>query len=306
MDLIPMPQSYERLMEKAYNAYFKHHIEEACTYAEEAFEQNKNEENVLNLFNFYLYVEEYHKACSLGEEHSSLFSLEVNFYSAWLEACIWAEQFIKAEVMLQKMSKMHMGDAELRAQLRYMLDQQKEKTAKRLKMEREAVINKVQTLGHLDLISQMEVIKELKTWPYQESEPWLRSILIQPNVHQMIRAQSIEALVKGKFSGTLNMLWLGRYRDIDISELEIFTESKTYLNLVNVLTQTKIQDPIFKNMIQGELLLDAMMFYPFEKEVITDEEAWLSLYLHQYLGHDISYNVTNSMQDYFKQLIRMR
>ncbi|WP_124058833.1 tetratricopeptide repeat protein [Vaginisenegalia massiliensis] len=141
------------------------------------------------------------------------------------------------------------------------------------------IITKLREESPFNLLSR---IKRLYRLDMDSSLLLYLAILETPTIGNYIKTDVLHHLILNNYSEIVKLLWFGQERQVNLSDLSPYRQLPIYQNLMaDVDSYCQEQNPHLLNELKNQLTLQALEFYPFIDEVVTDDQLWLQAFLYQ-------------------------
>ncbi|WP_430597477.1 hypothetical protein [Enterococcus sp. AZ177] len=287
---IPFPKNYERFIELGQEAIKNNNLIGAVDYYEHAYAIRQDFTLNLVLVNMYLEIGENEQALSLASEMKEKYFAYLDYVEIYIQILIQNHLFIQAHSIINERILMEQSGEmrkliSLKKKIRHvelMYQQFEVGKIKELKEE-------LQQLNKHNYYEQMAIVKKAGQLPQEEFIVIGKKILVDVQVHNLVRSWILEELVRLHVKEEVEFFWRDN-KKYTVVPASVGTplDSAAYQRILLFLEKELINDdPILLVDIMEEIRLHFALLYPLADEIIEDPRLWAVSYVSSY-NHSIA------------------
>lgn len=287
---IPFPKNYERFIELGQEAIKNNNLIGAVDYYEHAYAIRQDFPLNLVLVNMYLEIGENEQALSLASEMKEKYFAYLDYVEIYIQILIQNHLFIQAHSIINERILMEQSGEmrkliSLKKKIRHvelMYQQFEVGKIKELKEE-------LQQLNKHNYYEQMAIAKKAGQLPQEEFIVIGKKILVDVQVHNLVRSWILEELVRLHVKEEVEFFWRDN-KKYTVVPASVGTplDSAAYQRILLFLEKELINDdPILLVDIMEEIRLHFALLYPLADEIIEDPRLWAVSYVSSY-NHSIA------------------
>lgn len=287
---IPFPKNYERFIELGQEAIQQNNLLEAIDYFEQAYMIQQDFPLNLVLVNMYLEVGYNEQAFSLAVEMKEEYFAYLDYTELYIQILIKNHMFIQAHSIINERILMEQSGEmrkliSLKKKIRHvelMYRQFEDVKIKELKEE-------LDCLNTHNYYEQLAIIKKAGKLPQDEFIAIGKKILLNDQVHNLVRSWILEEFVNLHVKEKIEFLWRDNKKYSVIPAVAgTPLDSAAYQRILLFLEKELINDnPILLVDITEEIKLHFALLYPLADEIIENPKLWAVSYIISY-NHSIA------------------
>ncbi|WP_249921842.1 hypothetical protein [Candidatus Enterococcus palustris] len=287
---IPFPKNYERFIELGQEAVKQNNLIEAVDYYEQAYAIKQDFSLNVVLVNIYLEISENEQALSLASEMKEKYFSYLDYLELYIQILIQNHMFIQAHsiinerILIEQSGEMRKLIS-LKKKIRHvelMYQQFEVGKIKELKEE----LDRLNTHNYYE---QLAIVKKAGQLPQDEFIAIGKKILLDAQVHNLVRSWILEELVRLHVKEEVDFLWRDN-KKYTVVPASVGTplDSAAYQRILLFLEKELINDdPILLVDVMEEIRLHFALLYPLADEVIENPRLWAVSYIISY-NHSIA------------------
>lgn len=287
---IPFPKNYERFIELGQEAQKRNELVEAIGYYEQAYAIRQNFPLNVVLVNTYLESGENEQALSLASEMKEKYFAYLDYLELYIQILIQNHLFIQAHSIINERILMEQSGEmrkliSLKKKIRHvelMYQQFEVGKIKELKEE-------LNRLNRHNYYEQLAIVKKAVRLPQDEFIVIGKRILLDEQVHNLVRSWILEEFVSLHVKEEVEFLWRNnkKYTVVPAS-VGGPLDCAAYQRILFFLEKELINDnPILLVDIMEEIRLHFALLYPLADQVIENPKLWAVSYIISY-NHSIA------------------
>lgn len=282
---IPFPKNYERFIELAHEELQKNQLTKAVEFFEQAYAIQQNFSLNHLLVSTYLEIEENEQALSLASEMKENYFASLDYLELYIQLLIKNHLFIQAHSIINDRILL-----ERSGELRKLISLKKKIRHVEL-MYRQFEVRKIaeleEELSHLsnhNYYEQLAIVKKAGQLPQNEFMSVSKKILLDAQVHNLVRSWVLEELANLHVKVEIEFLWRdNQIHTIVPAVVGTPVDSAAYQRMLLFLEKELINDdPILLVEIIEEIRLHSAVLYPLADEIIDNPELWAISYISTY------------------------
>ncbi|MEI5994970.1 hypothetical protein A5880_002558 [Enterococcus sp. 4G2_DIV0659] len=282
---IPFPKNYERFIELGQESVKQENLNEAVAYFEQAYAIKQDFPLNLVLSNMYLDIGANEQALSLASEMKEQYLAYLDYLELYIQILIKNHKFIHAHSIINERILMEQsGEMKklicLKKKIRHvelMYQQFEVSKIKELKEE-------LHYLNEHTYYDQLAIAKKAGQLPQEEFIEISKPILLDEQVHNLVRSWVLEELARLHVKEEIAFLWRDNQKySVIPAVVGPPLDSAAYQRILLFLEKELINDdPILLVDIMEEIRLHFALLYPRADEIIEDPRLWAVSYIISY------------------------
>ncbi|MEI5991390.1 tetratricopeptide repeat protein [Enterococcus crotali] len=287
---IPFPKNYERFIELGQEAQKQNNLIEAVGYYEQAYAIRQNFPLNVVLVNTYLETGENEQALSLASEMKEKYFAYLDYLELYIQVLIQNHLFIQAHSIINERILMEQS-----GEMRKLISLKKKIRHIEL-MYQQFEVGKIkelkEELNHLNrhnYYEQLAIVKKAGQLPQDEFIVIGKNILLDEQVHNLVRSWILEEFVSLHVKEEVEFLWRNnkKYTVVPAS-VGGPLDCAAYQRILFFLEKELINDnPILLVDIMEEIRLHFALLYPLADKIIENPKLWAVSYIISY-NHSIA------------------
>lgn len=287
---IPFPKNYERFIELGQEAVKQDNLIEAVDHYEQAYAIRQDFPLNLVLVNMYLEIGENEQALSLASEMKEKYFAYLDYLEIYIQILIQNNMFIQAHSIINERILMEQS-----GEMRKLISLKKKIRHVEL-MYQQFEVGKIkelkEELNHLNrhnYYEQLAIVKKAGQLPHDEFIVIGKKILLDEQVHNLVRSWILEELVSLHVKEEVEFLWRDNKKYTVIpAAVGGPLDCAAYQRILLFLEKELINDnPILLVDIMEEIRLHFALLYPLADKIIEDPRLWAISYIISY-NHSIA------------------
>lgn len=287
---IPFPKNYERFIELGQEAAKQGELLEAVGYYEQAYAIRQDFPLNLVLVNMYLEINENEQALSLASEMKEHYFANLDYMELYIQILIQNHLFIQAHsiinerILMEKSGEMRKLIS-LKKKIRHVELMYQQFEVSKIKELKEELLH----LKTHNYYEQLAIVKKAGQLPHDEFIVIGKQILLDGQVHNLVRSWILEELVSLHVKEEVEFLWRDNKKYTVIpAVVGTPLDCAAYQRILLFLEKELINDdPILLVDIMEEIRLHFALLYPLADEIIEDARLWAISYIISY-NHSIA------------------
>lgn len=263
-----------------------------------ALQENFEEDRALHLF------EQYYPNIEKNIVNKTLDSL-------FIEILIDCYEIERAEILLIKKLKLYqqknIDTFELHQTLELLKSVQNNLTLD-IENSIEEIIHSVECVDKLSFYEQQNLFPKLKLLTNEKDYIYaVETLLESDNFHPLLKSYLIEEILKKAIYHKLEVNWFGQKQIINFDKLITLDEDQIILEIRQKINQRDISD-FEKDILNINGFLYLCMLYPFIRDVVTDVDQFINVFLKKIQEKPITSSETNmskwldTLENYVKMM----
>ncbi|MGX7136618.1 tetratricopeptide repeat protein [Enterococcus silesiacus] len=287
---IPFPKNYERFIELGQEALKQNNLIEAVGYYEQAYAIRQDFPLNVVLVNTYLETGENEQALSLASEMKEKYFAYLDYLELYIQILIQNHLFIQAHSIINERILMEQS-----GEMRKLISLKKKIRHVEL-MYQQFEVGKIkelkEELNHLNqhnYYEQLAIVKKAGQLPQDEFLVIGKKILLDEQVHNLVRSWILEELVSLHVKEEVEFLWRDNQKYMVVpATVGGPLDCAAYQRILLFLEKELINDnPILLVDIMEEIRLHFALLYPLADKIIENPKLWAVSYIISY-NHSIA------------------
>ncbi|MGM0124069.1 hypothetical protein IGI37_001443 [Enterococcus sp. AZ194] len=286
---IEFPKDFERFVRLGKVAIENGELLKATEHFSAAYETEQDFSINMLLVSTLLEIGEVKEAFDYAKEMVQDYNQSVSHLGLYIQVLVQNRLFIEATSLIE--GKKGSVSVEEEALLNEYLEQvkQTEQAYQQLEFRRiKEIMKELIELSTLDYFAQIQTIKKIETLPTQNFEEIAQHLLINDQLHQLVRSKILEELVHIKSQKMVEFLWLDeKIYQVQPDCLTLPEKTQAYQSVSAELEKRLINDnPSLLLNLMNEVHLQFALLFPFADEKVSNPHLWALNYLAEQ-GEDI-------------------